>query len=208
MIVRVGSLPQLGPELLQAWDERTHDNKFILVCGVHNGADAFWSHEHLTEWSKRGALRLLTISDQYGRFSIPDLIALTKTNTYSVSNFFKTRLSEWADSKNPAERLSWYEYVKINSFYPVANFTDFPLPDKSEGPEVPCTALLQGGFEKKRRDYDRIFLDLVRLLRGKLLSVRTYIFTHLSALRPSPLFHRGSWRLGVLVVRCRAAVLA
>ncbi|KIO26405.1 hypothetical protein M407DRAFT_243758 [Tulasnella calospora MUT 4182] len=139
-------LVQLGPELLQAWDERPRNRKFMLLCGVHNGADKFWAHENLTEWSKRGAFRLVTISDH-------------------VSNFFKTRLSEWADSKDPAERLSFYEYVNVNTFYPVSNFTDFPLPDKSGGPDVPCTAILQGGFEKKRRDYDRIFFDLVRLLR-------------------------------------------
>ncbi|KAG8932686.1 hypothetical protein FRC01_012735, partial [Tulasnella sp. 417] len=89
-------LVQLGPELLRVWDKRPRDKKFMLVCGVHNGADAFWAHEHLTDWAKRGTLSLLTISDH-------------------VSDFFKRRLSEWADSKDPAERLSFYEYVKINT---------------------------------------------------------------------------------------------
>lgn len=84
-----------------------------------------------------------------------------------VTRFFKTRLGEWADSKDPVERLSFYEYVKMDTFYPVSNFTNFPLPDKSAGSAVPSTGLLQGGFDTSRRDYDRIFLDLVRLLRGR-----------------------------------------
>ncbi|KAG8899208.1 hypothetical protein FRC00_001759 [Tulasnella sp. 408] len=136
----------LGADLLQAWDERPIDKKFMLVCGTHNGKDAVWQPKNLAEWSKRGALRLLTISDH-------------------VSRHFKTRLEEWSDSKDPDQRLSFFEYVKVDAFYPVSDFTNFPLPDKSGGPKVPCTGLLQGGFEKSRRDYDRIFFDLVRLLR-------------------------------------------
>ncbi|KAG8943817.1 hypothetical protein FRC04_002511 [Tulasnella sp. 424] len=139
-------LPQLGPDLLQAWDARPADKKFMLVCGAHNGADPSWQQKHSVEWAKRGAFRLLVISDH-------------------VVKFFKTQLDQWADSKDPVERLSFYEYVKVNAFYPVSDFVNFPLPDKSGGSRVPCTGLLQGGFETYRRDYNRIFLDLIRLLR-------------------------------------------
>ncbi|KIO19386.1 hypothetical protein M407DRAFT_30961 [Tulasnella calospora MUT 4182] len=139
-------LGYLGPDLLKAWDERPVDKKFTLVCGTRNGRDGAWASKNLAEWSKRGALRLLTISDH-------------------VSKHFKTRFEEWSDSKDPDERLSFFEYVKVDAFYPVSDFTNFPLPEKSSGPDVPCAGLIQGGYEKSRRDYDRIFLDLVRLLR-------------------------------------------
>ncbi|KIO19614.1 hypothetical protein M407DRAFT_11307 [Tulasnella calospora MUT 4182] len=58
-------LGYLGPDLLRAWDERPVDKKFTLVCGTHNGRDGAWASKNLAEWSKRGALRLLTISDQF-----------------------------------------------------------------------------------------------------------------------------------------------
>ncbi|KAG8901339.1 hypothetical protein FRC00_007752 [Tulasnella sp. 408] len=45
-------LERFGPDLLKAWDERSHDKKFMLVCGVHNGQTTGW-FKHISEWSRR-----------------------------------------------------------------------------------------------------------------------------------------------------------
>ncbi|KAG8901341.1 hypothetical protein FRC00_007754 [Tulasnella sp. 408] len=138
------SLDRLGPDLLKAWDERPADKKFMLVCGVHNGHTTGW-FKHISKWSRRGSFRVMPISDH-------------------VVNYFHTMFSTWADSKDPVERLSLYEYIKVDAYYSVSNFTNFPLRPKKYLADVPCSAALQGNYQQGRRDYTRVFEDLSRLL--------------------------------------------
>ncbi|KAG8980529.1 hypothetical protein FRB90_007666, partial [Tulasnella sp. 427] len=142
-------LERFGPDLLEAWDQRPHDQKFTLVCGVHNGHTTGW-FKHISEWSSRGAFRVMPISDH-------------------VSDYFRSTFDAWADSKDPIKRLSLYEYIKVDPYYPVSDFTNFPLrarPEDQLGNKVPCSAVLQGNYEQGRRDYARVFEDLSRLIRG------------------------------------------
>ncbi|KAG8929798.1 hypothetical protein FRC01_003754 [Tulasnella sp. 417] len=138
-------LEKLGPDLLKAWDERPQDKKFMLVCSVHNPHTTPW-FKHISKWSRRGAFRVVAISDH-------------------VVNYYHSMFNDWADSKDPAQRLSLYEYIKVDAYYAVSNFTNFPLRPKTYLADVPCSAVLQGLYESGRRDYDRVFADLLRLLK-------------------------------------------
>ena len=51
-------------ELLVAWDARDAAHKFEIVCIVHNADDRSWQSA-IPEWSRRNAIRLLPISEQY-----------------------------------------------------------------------------------------------------------------------------------------------
>lgn len=51
-------------ELLSAWDMREDGQKFQLVCIVHDVDDLMWQ-EFIPQWSRRNAIRLLPISEQY-----------------------------------------------------------------------------------------------------------------------------------------------
>jgi len=57
------SLREWYYRLLQSWDARPVDKKFQIVCIFHDGDDIQW-HDNLVEWVRRGAIRLLTISEQ------------------------------------------------------------------------------------------------------------------------------------------------
>lgn len=50
--------------MLEIWDARPVDQKFTIVCIVHNAGPNFW-YPVLPDWSKRGAIRFLSIADQY-----------------------------------------------------------------------------------------------------------------------------------------------
>ncbi|KAG8938538.1 hypothetical protein FRC04_008349 [Tulasnella sp. 424] len=138
-------MERFGPDLLKAWDERPHNKKFAMVCGVHNGQTTGW-FKHISEWSRRGSFRVMPISDH-------------------VINYFHSMFNTWADSKDPAQRLALYEYIKVDAYYSVSDFTNFPLRPKTYQADVPCSAVLQGNYEQGRRDYERVFADLSRLLR-------------------------------------------
>lgn len=56
-------MQHLHNRLLEIWDERPEDQKFNLVCMVHNTEDLAWQ-AFIPEWSRRGALRLVTLGDQ------------------------------------------------------------------------------------------------------------------------------------------------
>ncbi|KAG8929800.1 hypothetical protein FRC01_003756 [Tulasnella sp. 417] len=138
-------MDNLGPDLLKAWDERPLDKKFMLVCIVHNGHTTDWFGD-IAEWSRRSAFRVVPISDH-------------------VADYFRDMFNIWAESKDPAERLSLYEYIQVDPHYSISNFTNFPLKPKTYLADVPCSAALQGTYQQMRRDYARVFKDLSRLLR-------------------------------------------
>ena len=49
-----------------AWELRDENHKFKVVCIVHNTLDVNWQ-EHIEYWSRRDAIRILPIGDQYVR---------------------------------------------------------------------------------------------------------------------------------------------
>lgn len=58
------SMRHWNNDLLKAWDARDAHHKFQLVCIVHNALDDIW-HSYIPEWSRRNAIRVLTISEQW-----------------------------------------------------------------------------------------------------------------------------------------------
>lgn len=50
--------------LLGLWDSLPEDRKFDVVCGIHHAGQP-WTAEYLADWSKRGAIRIYGISEQY-----------------------------------------------------------------------------------------------------------------------------------------------
>lgn len=50
-------------ELTVAWNNRAADDKFKIVCIVHNVDDVNWQR-HIPYWARREAIRLLPIADQ------------------------------------------------------------------------------------------------------------------------------------------------
>ena len=61
-----GSMRWFQDGLRAAWELRDENHKFKVVCIVHNTLDVNWQ-EHIEYWSRRDAIRILPIGDQYVR---------------------------------------------------------------------------------------------------------------------------------------------
>ncbi|KIO16681.1 hypothetical protein M407DRAFT_12692 [Tulasnella calospora MUT 4182] len=61
-------LERFGFDLLKAWDDRPHDKKFMLVCGVHGDHITDW-FKYIPEWSQRGSLRVIPMSEHTNEFA-------------------------------------------------------------------------------------------------------------------------------------------
>lgn len=59
----------LSAGLWKQWQARDEDDKFILVCVVHNAFATGWLRDFAKDWVKAGALRIAPISAQ----SVPTL---------------------------------------------------------------------------------------------------------------------------------------
>ncbi|KAG6821343.1 hypothetical protein H0H93_000204 [Arthromyces matolae] len=122
-------------DLLSIWDERPQDRKFNL--------DTEWQPA-ITEWSRRGAIRLITISEH-------------------VAHSFRESFNVLADSPDPTIRSAGYENIPIDVHVPI-----LPLHGLPEHParEPLSRAVIQGSFNMDRRDYAHIFRDLIESLHG------------------------------------------
>jgi len=129
-------------DLISIWDERDDAHKFQLICVVHNAADTAWQPA-IQEWSRRSAIRLITISEH-------------------VAHTFRQNFNELADSADLVVRSAGYEGIPIDVHPPV-----LPLPNLPEHPHNRSLskAVIQGSFDPARRDYTNIFSDLVTSLR-------------------------------------------
>lgn len=58
------SMREWSKILLELWDSLAEDRKFEVVCGIHHTGQG-WTVDHLADWSKRGAIRIYGISEQY-----------------------------------------------------------------------------------------------------------------------------------------------
>ncbi|KAG6819487.1 hypothetical protein H0H93_011344 [Arthromyces matolae] len=128
-------------DLLSIWDERPQDHKFNLVCLVHNAKDTAWQ-DAITDWSRRGAIRIIAISEH-------------------VADYFRESFNVLADSTDPAIRSAGYENIPVDVHVPI-----LPLRGLPEHPtrEPLSKAVIQGSFNMDRRDYTQIFRELVESL--------------------------------------------
>ncbi|KAG8908193.1 hypothetical protein FRB99_008736 [Tulasnella sp. 403] len=128
------------------WDMRPADKKFQVVCIVHNGLDTTWFGE-LREWTRRGAMRFLPISEHVAASS-------------------RSVLRDLSDMKyNRTELDALYEYVKIDVHYCIADLSSLIVPrDEGNGRGL-ANVMIQGNFDPKRRDYEGTFSELVASLK-------------------------------------------
>ncbi|KAF8071768.1 hypothetical protein FPV67DRAFT_1560545 [Lyophyllum atratum] len=124
-------------DLLSIWDDRPEGHKFQLVCIVHNVKDVAWQPA-ITEWSRRGAIRLITISEH-------------------VATSFRESFDALADSRDPILRSAGYENIPVDVHVPVLALPN--LPERPRGRPL-TKAVIQGSFDTVRRDYINIFKDL------------------------------------------------
>lgn len=57
-------MAHFGKDLFKQYQARAADDKFTLVCIVHNAFSVDWMLEYGADWVKEGALRIMPISDQ------------------------------------------------------------------------------------------------------------------------------------------------
>ncbi|KAI0092484.1 hypothetical protein BDY19DRAFT_883745 [Irpex rosettiformis] len=176
-------LPKLHSELLAIWNERPEDQKFKLVCMVHNTEDLAWQ-AFIPEWSRRGVLRLVTLGDH-------------------VSATFKTKFDELSESRDLQNFTSGYESIPIDAHYPVL---DIPgLPQKSSE-RILSKAVIQGSFDSVRRDYNNLFADLINSLHDNasswgyhplIGSRKSFVPDHRGAETPFELYLVGSGQIEI-----------
>ncbi|KAF9542624.1 hypothetical protein CPC08DRAFT_439036 [Agrocybe pediades] len=126
-----------GEELLSAWDAREADQKFQVVCIVHNIDDKLWQ-SMIPEWARRNAIRLLPISSH-------------------VKETYHQVLLDRARSSDPSLRSAGLEHVPIDVHVPILDVQN--LRDLSPT-RLLSQAVIQGSFSRERRDYTRIFFEL------------------------------------------------
>lgn len=80
-----------------------------------------------------------------------------------MADGFRHKFNALADSNDPEIQTAGYEYIPIGVHVPIL---DVPgLPDRSE--RILSKAVIQGSFDMARRNYKRIFSDLISSLLGK-----------------------------------------
>ncbi|KZO94022.1 hypothetical protein CALVIDRAFT_484889 [Calocera viscosa TUFC12733] len=134
----VFDLPHWSQDLLREWDERPDDEKFTVVCVVHESDDER-ALQDLDLWARRGALRYLVLSQH-------------------VATDLRKQLNRLADSNASEHHLSMVDYVPIDIYVPI-----LPVPDAVRPPSSHALsrAVIQGLFERSRRDFDGVFFDLI-----------------------------------------------
>ncbi|RPD62107.1 hypothetical protein L226DRAFT_546001 [Lentinus tigrinus ALCF2SS1-7] len=175
-------LPYWYDALKDAWDRRDADHKFSIVCYVHNARDMEWQR-WIPYWAQRNAIRLLAIGDH-------------------VAKAFRDKFAEAADSRDPSLFAADFEHVPVDVHIPVLDIPNLPV---KEAPRHLVRAVIQGKFEIERRDYVRIFQELIESLYEDPaawgyhpLEDRTaFEPNHESAIPPFQLLLVGSQYLGV-----------
>jgi len=103
----------------------------------HQADDIQW-HDSLVEWVRRGAIRILTISEHVGRRLDRNFRAL-------------------AESRNETINSAGYEYVKMDIYIPVLD-----LPQRrSHTSTALSNVAIQGSFRFDRREYPAVYADLL-----------------------------------------------
>ncbi|KAH9853389.1 hypothetical protein C2E23DRAFT_822865 [Lenzites betulinus] len=128
-------------DLAIAWNLRAADDKFKIVCGVHNVDDVNWQR-HIPYWARRNALRLLPIADH-------------------VAKTFRDRFATKAEEAEPLLYTAGYDYIPIDVHVPVLDIPNLPAKPL---PRYLSKAVIQGTFSVGRRNYPGIFRDLIASL--------------------------------------------
>lgn len=58
-------MEHFSQDLFKQYLARAEDDKFTLVCIVHNAFSVEWLVEYGADWVREGALRVMPISEQY-----------------------------------------------------------------------------------------------------------------------------------------------
>lgn len=127
-----------GTKILEVWDARDENHKFLLVCIVHNVMDTGWQR-FVPDWSRRNAIRYLTISP-------------------NVASAFQLHHAKLSDDPDPAIHSAGYEHIPVDVHPPIL---DFPYLSDLPPNRTLSNAVIQGFFDPERRDYDRIFQQLI-----------------------------------------------
>ncbi|KAI0662861.1 hypothetical protein C8Q70DRAFT_954215 [Cubamyces menziesii] len=124
--------------LADAWNRRSEDDKFKIVCVVHNVDDVNWQR-HIPYWSRRNAIRLLPIASHVGET-------------------FKSRFAVQAASPEPLLYTAGLDHIPIDVHAPVLDIPNLPVKPLPRNLEK---AVIQGTFSVGRRNYPGIFRDLI-----------------------------------------------
>ncbi|KAF7974649.1 hypothetical protein HWV62_11526 [Athelia sp. TMB] len=137
----IADLGHYGKDLVEAWDARDDAHKFMVVGIAHHAQNPTYE-EGFAPLARRGALRLLPISDH-------------------VSRAFENLVQEFAASPDPVIRSAGFEYVTSDVHVPILNLS---IPDRYY-PGKLSNVVIQGTFATNMRDFNRIFQDLTQELR-------------------------------------------
>ncbi|KDQ54574.1 hypothetical protein JAAARDRAFT_60558 [Jaapia argillacea MUCL 33604] len=132
---------QWGKEMLAIWDTRPEDEKFEVACVGHNVSDVHFWREDLAGWAQRGVLRILAISEH-------------------VEQAYHDLLQDLGDQSRSAD--VGFEYVRTGVYVPIL---DLPLrKHRPNSRGVISQAVVQGFFDPDRRDYKRLFNELIKVI--------------------------------------------
>ncbi|KAG9022344.1 hypothetical protein FRB95_014926 [Tulasnella sp. JGI-2019a] len=140
-------LERWNDALLRIWDSRPADQKFKIVCMVHNGRGAEnWLPKYAPEWAARESLRIVTIAEH-------------------VAEYFSKYVHNLADRPEPF-RSSLFEHVAVDVHYPVAPWapiqaSEHRFPDTKGLAHV----AIMGNLWPNRREYLQWFEDLLASLK-------------------------------------------
>ena len=82
----------------------------------------------------------------------------------SVAKTFRIKFEEMADSADPDEYSAGFEHIPVDVHVPLLDIPDLPNKPLSR---VLSKAVIQGSINAQRRDYYRIFADLITSLDGQ-----------------------------------------
>ncbi|RPD62106.1 hypothetical protein L226DRAFT_463709 [Lentinus tigrinus ALCF2SS1-7] len=124
--------------LADAWNRRDDEHKFKIVCGVHHVKDMNWQ-SHIAYWARRDAIRLLPIANH-------------------VAESFRERFADLANSPEPILYTAGYQYIPVDVHVPILDIPNLP---SKPLPRYLSKAVIQGSLDPGRRDYNRVFKDLI-----------------------------------------------
>ena len=91
----------------------------------------------------------------------------------SVAKAFINKFAEAADSHDPSMFAADFEHVSIDVHVPVLDIPNLPV---KQSPRHLTKAVIQGKFEIERRDYTRIFQELIQSLNGEYKDIVSVFF--------------------------------
>ncbi|GJE84823.1 hypothetical protein PsYK624_008990 [Phanerochaete sordida] len=131
-------LNEVHSALLEEWDQRAPEQKFKLICMVHNVLDTRWQG-HTDDWARREALRVVTLGEHVGK---------------SFQKIFQSAADQLGDGGGQ-------EYIPVDMHTPVLDVPNLPV--KSANRSL-SRAVIQGSFDTSRRDYYDFFNELIASL--------------------------------------------